>query len=84
VKSANNDLVQNLLQAAGIASDGAGKIPQRVWNRGGRYSGQIIKANARVCACGGKRVSVRWPDGKITYPCRDAIRTRPDGDWQIC
>ena len=33
--------------------------------------------------CRGRRISVRWPDGRITRPCtKGMIETQP-GVWQI-
>ena len=31
----------------------------------------------------GVRVSVRWPDGRLTFPCSKGMRTRKNGDWEI-
>jgi len=33
--------------------------------------------------CTGRRLAVRWPDGKHTFPCTKGMLTRPDGQWQI-
>ena len=33
--------------------------------------------------CPGQRVSVRWPNGKITFPCSKGMRVRANGDWEI-
>lgn len=33
--------------------------------------------------CTGQRMTVKWPDGKVTRPCTKGMFTRPDGAWQI-
>lgn len=37
----------------------------------------------RMEGCTGRRVTVRWPDGKFTHPCTKGLTTRPDGSYQI-
>lgn len=42
--------------------------------------------NTHVCSlhgCSGLRVSVRWPDGKTTYPCSKGMTKERNGDWKI-
>lgn len=33
--------------------------------------------------CRGVRIAVRWPDGKITYPCTKGMTKHEDGSWEI-
>jgi len=33
--------------------------------------------------CGGQRIGVRWPDGKITYPCSKGLVPHSTGAEQI-
>lgn len=33
--------------------------------------------------CGGRRLVVKWGDGKSTRPCTKGMFTRPDGNMQI-
>ncbi|MEJ6002498.1 hypothetical protein [Paucibacter soli] len=33
--------------------------------------------------CTGRRLVVKWPDGKSTRPCTKGMFTRPDGNLQI-
>ncbi len=33
--------------------------------------------------CNGRRLAVRWPDGKRSFPCTRGMGVRPDGEWQI-
>lgn len=40
---------------------------------GGSYRCQLI-------CCGGLRIGVRWPDGKMTYPCSKAMLYDMDMD----
>ena len=45
-----------------------------VWNREGTEKGEV--RGQRMCrmeSCGHYRVAVRWPDGKLTWPCEAAI-----------
>ena len=56
-----------------------------VWDREGRERG-LRTGGIRHCAlegCTGVRVGVRWPDGKLTWPCTKGLHQRLDGDWQI-
>jgi len=53
-----------------------------------RGSGKRGKAtgNTHCCSmhgCNGLRVSVRWPDGRVTFPCSKGMTVRKDGDWKI-
>lgn len=56
-----------------------------VWNRDGTQRG-VRTGATRVCSmegCTGERIVVRWPDGKITYPCSKGMFERRDGAMQI-
>ena len=33
--------------------------------------------------CLGRRITVRWPDGRITHPCSKGMRGVDDDVWQI-
>jgi hypothetical protein len=33
--------------------------------------------------CLGRRLYVRWPNGKLTMPCTKGLKSREDGDLQI-
>jgi hypothetical protein len=56
-----------------------------IYGRGGRNRGVIIGATDRMCfeGCRGVRLSVRWKDGRTTYPCSKGLILRNDGAWQI-
>jgi hypothetical protein len=44
-------------------------------------TGKRIKCNLEGCR--DMRYAVRWPDGHITYPCNEGLKTRKDGELQI-
>lgn len=58
-----------------------------VYRRGGKGQPGVMAGGCRTCRqvedCLGTQVPVRWPDGKITWPCTDGMVIRPDGAWQI-
>lgn len=64
-------------------------IPKRVLSRDGALVGRTTGGShfCRLEGCGGLRISVRWPDGKITYPCsKGMVGVEPqEGEttWQI-
>lgn len=39
--------------------------------------------HCRMEGCTGRRVTVKWPDGKVTHPCTKGLTTREDGAFQI-
>lgn len=59
----------------------------RVWSRDEADQGTVTNVHGpgtcRLEGCGGTRVTVRWPDGHITYPCARAIEARPQGGWKL-
>lgn len=58
---------------------------KHVWARGGKECGNVVGRGGpcRLEGCTGWRVSVRWPNGKLTRPCTKGMFTRSDGDYQI-
>jgi len=56
----------------------------RVKSRDGRMVGVPTGAERRcqLSGCTGRRLGVRWPDGKITYPCTKGMIGSKFG-WQI-
>ena len=54
---------------------------KRVYARDGRKSGRIVGGGdfCRLEGCTGVRISVRWPDGKLTRPCSKGLKRRKDG-----
>lgn len=57
----------------------AEKKGDRIYARGGNEYG-LTTGGIRICqleGCGGYRIAVRWPDGKLTYPCDAAMFVRP-------
>lgn len=53
--------------------------------RGGRLRGRLTGGH-RVCpleGCHGARLGVRWPDGRLTWPCTKGMSQCADGHWEI-
>ncbi len=61
-----------------IGSDRSEYIGQTLWSSDGKLRGKILNVTERPCfeGCGGARLSVRWSDGTLTYPCSRAIEPR--------
>lgn len=59
--------------------------PKFVYARGGTLKGRNLGATQRACfeGCRGRRIAVRWPNGKMTYPCTRGLNVRKDGNWEI-
>lgn len=60
-------------------------FPAKVWNREHTECGiptQTVQ-NCRMESCRSERIGVRWPDGKITWPCMRGMDTSSPTDWQI-
>ena len=56
-----------------------------VWGRGRAEKG-LATGGTRMCGmegCRGIRVGVRWPDGKITYPCTHGMKPYRGRSMQI-
>ena len=79
------------LDAKGETSAYVGLLPQRpswltvetvLWQQlqGVATGGMFL---CRLEGCGGVRVAVRWPDGRVTYPCTKGMTERMPGIWQI-
>ena len=54
-----------------------------IYSRDGKMKG-VATGGQRRCqlhGCTGMRIAVRWPDGKLTYPCSKGIAKRKR--WQI-
>ena len=54
---------------------------KKVVSRDGKRTG-IPTGSTRVCqlaGCTGRRIGVRWNDGKLTYPCSKGMRWSPQG-----
>jgi len=59
------------------------EIDRAVHARDGRTIGHTL-GGKRPCAlegCRGMRMSVRWPDGKLTYPCTDGMSWDGEAWW---
>lgn len=57
----------------------------KIYNREGTEAGEAT-GGTRFCrleGCTGRRIYLRWPDKKITYPCSEGIVERADGNFQI-
>lgn len=56
-----------------------------VYARYGSRKGTLThtKRRCQMESCVRDRYGVRWPDGKITWPCAGGMKMRKDGQWQI-
>lgn len=55
-------------------------------SRDGTEQGEITNLHAYPCrmmGCTGMRISVRWPDGKHTFPCSKGCTQLDDHTWKI-
>lgn len=61
------------------------KPADQVFDQAGTTAGLATGANhaCRMDGCSGQRVSVRWPDGALTFPCSRGLIARADGSRQI-
>ena len=59
--------------------------PRLVYDRRGTRHGRLTGGSrpCRVEGCGARRLGVRWPDGKLTWPCTKGMKIRKDGEYQI-
>jgi hypothetical protein len=61
-------------------------IPNVMVSRDGKKKGRIINLRSRRCGmegCRAYRASVRWEDGRLTYPCMAGVYVNEDGFYQI-
>ena len=52
--------------------------------RDGTTEGRVV--GYRDCTlegCRGTRIGVRWPDGKLTWPCSKGCTTTHGGIWKV-
>lgn len=58
---------------------------QLVYDKAGAEAGLVTGSvhRCRMEGCRGNRVSVRWPDGRTTYPCSRGLVYRADGARQV-
>jgi hypothetical protein len=60
-------------------------VPGLVYSRNGEMQGRTT-GGTRYCGvdgCKGPLIGVRWKDKRITWPCRQGMFERPDGQLQI-
>ena len=61
--------------------------PTQVQSRDGKVTGRVTSTSRRcqLEGCGGIRIGVRWPDGRLTYPCsKGLIGVEGEaGTWRI-
>lgn len=57
----------------------------QVFSRDGKEVGQTTGSTHRcqMAGCTGRRITVKWPDGKVTHPCSKGMGTQPDGSLKI-
>lgn len=61
------------------------ELPETVLSRDGKERGTVT-GRTRPCSlegCRGVQVMVKWPDGKVTWPCSAGMKAVAPGVWQI-
>jgi hypothetical protein len=60
-------------------------VPDKVVNRAGTETGRVVGSGrwCRLEGCGGWRVPVRWPDGRLTWPCSKGMKEITATTWRI-
>ncbi len=61
------------------------KKPPVVWSKGREVAGQATGGD-RPCmteGCGGIRLTVKWPDKKMTFPCTKGMKQVSEDEWEI-
>lgn len=59
---------------------------KKVISKDGKEKGNLTGGLAFPCkleGCRGKRIGVRWGNGKITFPCSSGMKILENGDYQI-
>lgn len=57
----------------------------KVHSRDGTKVG-VVRGRGYRCqleGCRGLRLPVRWPDGRMTFPCTKGMTAQPDGSLKI-
>lgn len=60
-------------------------LPASILSRDGTQRGAPT-GSTHTCTmegCLGRRITVRWPDGRITHPCSKGMREAGPDTWQI-
>ena len=53
----------------------------------GRTTGEIIRLQSKRCpmeGCLSYCASVRWPGGRVTYPCMSMVKQISETQYQLC
>lgn len=61
------------------------QLPKTVLSRNGKKKGRVT-GGTRLCGlegCRGLQIGVRWPDGKLTWPCSKGLKEIDSETWQI-
>jgi len=60
-------------------------VPEIVLSRDMKLTGTCTGGTRRcpLDGCTGLRVGVRWPDGKLTWPCTKGMRKLSPEKWKI-
>lgn len=56
-----------------------------IWSRGATADGRATGAHhaCQMDGCRGRRITVKWCDGRITYPCTKGLIFVKDNIWRI-
>ena len=58
---------------------------ERIYSRDGSYFG-LTTGGISKCplgGCSGDRIYIRWPSGRLTYPCSEGMTVRADLQRQL-
>jgi hypothetical protein len=57
------------------------KIPRFIWSRDHKAKGSTTGSwcHCRLDGCPGYRLGVRWPSGRLTWPCTRSLKTTKGG-----
>lgn len=61
------------------------QLPKKVLSREGDEIGTTTGGTRRCTmeGCQGVRIGVRWPDGKLTWPCSKGMTEVTEEEWRI-
>lgn len=58
-------------------------MDQHVETKAGEVGRVVGSRRCTLEGCTGKRLGVRWPDGRLTWPCTKGMERLPSGDWWL-
>ena len=63
---------------------GLPRIGSPFLTREGDVEGKVVGyQHCRMEGCHGQRIGVRWPNGKLTWPCSLCCTANAEGVWKV-